>query len=84
MNREMSKERELLKGWLCIAPFWIDPAYMKMYEDTKKLLAEPEQEPIAWILKETVTGYKTQVAWKPSALKKGWIAIPLYPQTPLE
>ena len=52
----MSKERELLKGWLCIAPLWIDPAYMKMYEDTKKLLAEPEQEPVAWIIETEIHG----------------------------
>ena len=80
----MSKERELLNMWRCIAPFMIDPAYEKVRTLTDELLAQPEQEPVAWIIKEKETGYKTQVAYKPSVLKKGWIAIALYPEQSLE
>lgn len=53
----------------------------EMYVD-EELGVKPKQEPEAWILKETVTGYKTQVAWRPSVLKKGWVAIPLYAGSP--
>ena len=76
----MTAERDLLNAWLCIAPHIVDPAYEKLHKTTKELLARPEQEPEAWILKEKETGYKTQVAYRPSVLKKGWEAIALYPE----
>ena len=57
----MSKERELLKRWLCITPLIIDPMYEKLNKKTQELLAElmeseekvsklldkPEQEPLS-------------------------------------
>ena len=53
----------------------------KYLKDGDKLYLTPqEQEPVAWILKEKETGYKTQVAYRPSVLKKGWEAIALYPE----
>ena len=47
-----------------------------------QLLAQPEQEPVAWIMHNKETGYRVQAAYRPSALKKGWEAIPLYAGSP--
>jgi len=52
----MSKERELLAAWLCVAPHIIDLAYVKMHQDTKELLIQPEQEPVAWKVVDKTTG----------------------------
>ena len=77
----MNRERQLLHAWLSFATrVSIDPMHEKLYKTTKEFLDKPEQEPVAWILKEKETGYKTQVAYRPSVLKKGWEAIALYPE----
>jgi hypothetical protein len=80
----MSKERDALKKAIGIINFTHPNTWHEFISEVQELLAQPEQEPEAWILKEKETGYKTQVAYRPSVLKKGWEAIPLYPQTPLE
>ena len=89
----MSKERELLRKALHVftsSKVWggqeytylpIHPCqYKGISAEIEELLSQPEQEPEAWILKEKETGYKTQVAYRPSVLKKGWEAIALYPE----
>ena len=43
----MSKERELLKRWF--NDIGIIQADIKLLRDTQELLAQPEQEPVAWI-----------------------------------
>ena len=45
----MTAERDLLNAWLCIAPHIVDPMYEKLHKTTKELLAQPEQEPVAWM-----------------------------------
>ena len=75
----MSKERELLKR---IANYGdaIPPHFI--YE-IKELLAQPEQEPEAWILHNKLTGYRTQVAFDPGDYHADIIdVIPLYTGSP--
>jgi hypothetical protein len=43
----MSKERELLKRWF--SEFGKIYADIKLLRDTQTLLAQPEQEPVAWM-----------------------------------
>lgn len=51
----MSKERELLLRWL--NDFGNIHPYIGLLKDTKELLAQPEEEPVAW-------QYRTRPEWK--------------------
>jgi hypothetical protein len=73
----MSKERELLQRVL-------DTQHnlsVQITYEIEELLAQPEQtelEPEAWIIHNTETGYKTQVATKPVGFEhEVWEIIPL-------
>jgi hypothetical protein len=77
----MSKEKDLLQRVRDVLR-GLKETHYELYWDIQTALDQPEQEPEAWILKEKETGYKTQVAYRPSVLKKGWEAIPLYPEPP--
>jgi hypothetical protein len=73
----MSIERDFLKKLRYATHLEND-----LRKELEELLAQPEQEPEAWIKVNKETGYKTQVAYRPSTLKKGWEAIPLYAGSP--
>ena len=73
----MNKEREFLKKLRYASLLEND-----LRKELEELLAQPEQEPIAWIMHNKETGYRVQAAYRPSALKKGWEAIPLYAGSP--
>lgn len=78
----MTKERAILRRLASgdnRGDFFISNELLKEIE---AILAQPEQEPIAWIMHNKETGYRVQAAYRPSALKKGWEAIPLYAGSP--
>ena len=78
----MSRERELLEEVISgdnRGDFFVSH---DLYKEVHEFLAQPEQEPIAWIMHNKETGYRVQAAYRPSALKKGWEAIPLYAGSP--
>ena len=78
----MSRERELLEEVISgdnRGDFFVSHY---LYKEVHEFLAQPEQEPIAWIMHNKETGYRVQAAYRPSALKKGWEAIPLYAGSP--
>jgi hypothetical protein len=76
----MSKEREMIEKLCSFQMTYSD--WLLLIADAEELLAQPEQEPVAWIMHNKETGYRVQAAYRPSALKKGWEAIPLYAGSP--
>ena len=68
----MSKERREIELLQRALKYVSASSNEELWDEIEVFLAqpEPEQEPIAWILKDSYTGYKTQVAYKPSVLKK--------------
>ena len=75
----MSKERELLKR--VVEYMWVGD----IVEEIKELLAQPEQEPEAWILEDKKTGYRRQSAYKPTDLdEEACNVIPLYTAPPVK
>ena len=79
----MSRERELLKkalDFMLDAGANLNPLFKEINDN---LLAQPEQEPVAWIIHNKVTGVKTQVAYKPADCCWDIIEIiPLYTAPP--
>ena len=87
----MSKERELLKTilaymaaeYLVMTEFEMITQIEDTIKEIQKLLAQPEQEPEAWILEDKKTGYRRQCAYKPTVLfKEAYKVIPLYTDPP--
>ena len=58
----------------------------QLREDLREeLLAQPEQEPEAWILEDKKTGYRRQSAYKPTDLdEEACNVIPLYTAPPVK
>ena len=82
----MNKERETLITDLSINTvdgfFYIT---RKLQAEIQELLAQPEQEPEAWILEDKKTGYRRQSAYKPTDLdEEACNVIPLYTAPPVK
>ena len=80
----MSKERELLRRVISgddDGDFFISH---RLYKDIETFLAQPEQEPEAWIIVNKETGYRTQVSDLTPFLyhREIFEVIPLYTATP--
>ncbi len=54
----MSKERELLKRWLI--DFGKIHPDVELMKNTQTLLAQPEQEPVAWVFPSDLKRFETQ------------------------
>lgn len=79
----MNESIELLKGaYDCLLGSPSNEEVILLTDCIRQYLDQPEQEPIAWIMHNKETGYRVQAAYRPSALKKGWEAIPLYAGSP--
>ena len=78
----MSKERELLKRWLI--DFGKIHPDVGLIKETKELLAQPEQEPVAWMLIDKETGARIPKAYKPEhgVNKDRWELYPLHTTLP--
>ena len=73
----MNKERETFDGFFYIT--------RKLQAEIQELLAQPEQEPEAWILEDKKTGYRRQSAYKPTDLdEEACNVIPLYTAPPVK
>lgn len=73
----MSKERGLLN--LCAVAFKARKICPFLLTEISELLAQPEPEPIAWLIINKVTGYRKQVAYKPANHdKEMWDILPMY------
>ena len=78
----MSIERELLERWLI--DFGKIHPDVGLIKDTKELLAQPEQEPVAWMLIDKETGARIPKAYKPEhgVNKDRWELYPLHTTLP--
>jgi hypothetical protein len=78
----MSIERELLKE--LITKDMVQYYYPKLVKNVEAILAQPEQEPEAWIIVNKETGYRTQVSDLTPFLyhREIFEVIPLYTAPP--
>jgi hypothetical protein len=76
-ERKMSKERELLARVLT-SELW--SVQEELQAEIKELLAQPEQEPVAWMFIDKETGARIPRAYKPECEpnKDRWELYPLY------
>lgn len=73
----MSKEREMIEKLCSFQMTYSD--WLLLIADAEELLAQPEPEPIAWLIINKVTGYRKQVAYKPANHdKEMWDILPMY------
>ena len=91
----MSAERDLLNKALAVllelkdcSDLWCEyyvpiGIHYRIDEAIQELLAQPEQEPEAWILEDKKTGYRRQSVYKPTDLDEETCnVIPLYTAPP--
>jgi hypothetical protein len=78
----MSAERELLKE--LITKDMVQYYYPKLVKNVEAILAQPEQEPVAWMLIDKETGARIPKSYKPEhgVNKDRWELYPLYTPPP--
>ena len=81
----MNKQRKALE----LALEWIDAqpeprmiGAQKALQAIREALAEPEQEPVAWMMANKTHGHSPSLHWEPQEWHITWDAIPLYPHPP--
>jgi hypothetical protein len=74
----MSKEREMIEKLCSFQMTYSD--WLLLIADAEELLAQPEQEPVAWMLIDKETGARIPKAYKPEhgVNKDRWELYPLH------
>lgn len=78
----MSKEREMIEKLCSFQMTYSD--WLLLIADAEELLAQPEQEPVAWMLIDKETGARIPKAYKPEhgVNKDRWELYPLFASPP--
>ena len=78
----MSKEREMIEKLCSFQMTYSD--WLLLIADAEELLAQPEQEPVAWMLIDKETGARIPKAYKPEhgVNKDRWELYPLHTTPP--